>query len=364
MQGKPELDTRDRLILKGLAILAISFHNYFHLLSGVQENEFTFNRQRFFNFLGALHQPSGIVQASSSFFGHYGVQIFVFLSAYGLAVRYWEQQPRWTTFVWGRIRKLYPTFLLAMALWALFVGLPLGLMGPFEVLWRQSSVLLLTTLGIVNLVPGAHASPVGPWWYLPFIMQIYCLWPLLRRFAILFGPKGLWALSVGSMVLTYATYGALSTRWGINILETPLAHLPECCLGIEMARYGYRPRALGAAASAVVFLLSNLLVQFWLLSFISGLVLMLWTYQQLRSVIRRFDVLAQVGGYSTALFFVNGFIRLPFVLLAARLGIWYFRLLFGLESFSLGLAVALLLTVATSGQLRQAAARARQPEFA
>src|SRR5260370_35114422 len=112
MVGKLELDTRDCFVLKGLAILAICFHNYFHLLSRVEENEFSFSQQRFLAYLDALQEPPRILQASFSFFGHSGVQIFIFLSAYGLAGTYAHQRPRWITFVWGRCCKLFP-----MCLW-------------------------------------------------------------------------------------------------------------------------------------------------------------------------------------------------------------------------------------------------------
>src|SRR5260370_17738582 len=128
MHGKLELHTRDCFVLKGLAIFAICFHNYSHLLSRFEENEFSFSQERFLAYLDALQEPPRILQASFSFFGHYGVQIFIFLSAYGLAVTYWDQPPRWITFVWGRVRKLYPMFLLAMVLWALWIGLSHGLM--------------------------------------------------------------------------------------------------------------------------------------------------------------------------------------------------------------------------------------------
>jgi len=352
MQQKPEFDTRDCLVLRGLAILAISFHNYFHLLSNVKENEFDFSPQRFLSYLAALHSPSTILQATSSFFGHYGVQIFVFLSAYGLAVGYWKHES-WAAFVWGRVRKLYPMFLLAIALWALWVGFPRGPFGPLEVLRLQRKVLLLALVGMLNIVPWHRQLPVGPWWFMPFIMQVYCLWPLLRRMAKRFELRGLLVMSVASLAVTYAANGVLASHWSISILQTPIGHLPECCLGIAMARYGYRPGKIAAAISMVVFALSNMSAQFWLLSFISGLVVMIWAYRQTQAVLRRCTFLVKVGGYSTALFLVNGFVRLPFVLVAARVGLWYLRLLLGVESVSLCLAVALLLTVGTSNWFRR-----------
>jgi peptidoglycan/LPS O-acetylase OafA/YrhL len=344
MDGRPELDARDCLALRGLAILAISFHNYFHLLSRVRENEFDFSPQRFLAYLTALHEPPRILQASSSFLGHYGVQIFVFLSAYGLAMRYWDRQPPLITFVWGRVLKLYPMFLLAIVSWALWVGLPQGLMGPLALLRRQSGAIVLMLLGLSNVLPGSDLPPVGPWWFMPFIMQFYCLWPLIRRFAIRFGRVGLFVLPVVTLALTYAVNSTLVARWSINLLETPVGHMPEACLGIAMARYRYRPGAAAGLVSAAFFLLGNLQERYWMLAFISALVLMVWTYQGVRPVLRRSKFLIRVGCYSTALFFVNGFIRLPFVGLAEQAGIWYARLFFGVASVGFAFIVALVLT--------------------
>ena len=77
-------DIHDTAILKCLAITAIVFHNFFHFVSPARENEFTFDPVRFRLFLEAVRQPSLATQAVFSFFGHFGVQIFIFLSAYGL----------------------------------------------------------------------------------------------------------------------------------------------------------------------------------------------------------------------------------------------------------------------------------------
>lgn len=79
------LDQKDTTILKALAILAIVFHNFFHVAIKVHENEFDFRPERFGAFMQAVVHPSLTIQALFAFYGHYGVQIFMFLSAYGLA---------------------------------------------------------------------------------------------------------------------------------------------------------------------------------------------------------------------------------------------------------------------------------------
>ena len=82
--------------LRGLAIIGIFLHNYCHWLRPVvKENEYQYFQRN----VDKLYQ---VLQGSwnellffhiLSFFGHYGVPVFLFLSAYGLTMKYEKQQP-------------------------------------------------------------------------------------------------------------------------------------------------------------------------------------------------------------------------------------------------------------------------------
>jgi hypothetical protein len=39
--------------------------------------------------------------------------------------------------------------------------------------------------------PGLGLPPVRPWWFIPFIMPFYAIWPMLRRLTNKFGWPGL-----------------------------------------------------------------------------------------------------------------------------------------------------------------------------
>lgn len=105
-----DLDKKDTAILKGLAISAIVFHNFFHVIGRVRENEFTFDSARFAVFLHAVVHPSTAIQSLFAFYGHLGIQVFIFLSAYGLARSHWNDPASWSSFMWSRVKKLYPMF--------------------------------------------------------------------------------------------------------------------------------------------------------------------------------------------------------------------------------------------------------------
>ena len=84
--------------LRGLAIIGIFLHNYCHWLGPiVKENEY----QYFQHNVDWLNQVMVSMDLNLpvhllSFFGHYGVPVFLFLSAYGLVMKY-EAKPHLST---------------------------------------------------------------------------------------------------------------------------------------------------------------------------------------------------------------------------------------------------------------------------
>jgi hypothetical protein len=127
---------------------------------------------------------------------------------------------------------------------------------------------------------------------------------------------------------------------GIDLVETPVGHMPEICLGVAYARYGIRVGALSALAAAGVFLLGNVQAAFWPLTFVSALVMLLFAYQIVAPVIRPLGLIRFVADISMPLFFVNGFMRSPFRRIAIYFDRWYVTLLAGLAEALFSIAVA------------------------
>lgn len=104
---------RDTSIMKGFAIICIVFHNYFRwLYPSPGENEFNCspgNVDRLFEMLG--QQPGEFINLLFSYFGHYGVQLFIFVSGFGLATSMMRQPVGWGSFMLHRMKKLYPLLL-------------------------------------------------------------------------------------------------------------------------------------------------------------------------------------------------------------------------------------------------------------
>jgi peptidoglycan/LPS O-acetylase OafA/YrhL len=336
-------DLRDSSVLKAIGILTIVLHNFFHLLpAAATENEFDFDPRRFRYFLTLVQEPQHTIQALLAYFGHFGVQLFIFLSAYGLAAKHWTV-PSWSGFVWSRVKKIYPMWFLVLGLYLLLKLVQDGPVGLGHFLQSQGDELVLTTLGVITLLPGYGLPPVGPWWFLPFIIQFYCIWSLLGWFARRFGGAGLVILSTVCLGITMAFGATVGSRYGGTLLTTPVGHMPELCLGIASARFGLRLGPATALAAAGFFLLGNLSMWFWPLTYISALVLLLFAYQRAPEWLRRARALEWIGGVSMALFFVNGYLRGLFWPVG-RSGVWYLQLGGGLGAALVSLAVAYALT--------------------
>ena len=88
---KKELLTRTECdVLRGIAIIGIFLHNYCHWLRPVvQENEYQYFKHNVDWFYQVLHSHwTGLIPFHIlSFFGHYGVPVFLFLSANGITVQ-------------------------------------------------------------------------------------------------------------------------------------------------------------------------------------------------------------------------------------------------------------------------------------
>jgi peptidoglycan/LPS O-acetylase OafA/YrhL len=307
-----DLSHKDTAILKGMAISAIIFHDFIHWISPVRENEFTFDPSRFRIFLQTVPHPELAVQAVFSFFGHFGVQIFIFLSAYGLAKSHWDKPEPWAAFMWGRCKKLYPMFGLVIVPWMLLLAVASS---PIQVLKDVAPKILLMLAGLSNFWPGYGLPPVGPWWFIPFILQFYAIWFFLRKLTIKFGWPGLLVLSIACLIIAYGT-GPFLDRWSINLFESPIGHMPELCLGIVAARFPLRINAPVAFLAGALVLLGSLYSVLWPLTFISATVAMLWIYLKMRGTFLSCEPLEWIGRYSPLIFLVNGIVRLFFLPLA------------------------------------------------
>lgn len=339
-----ELSPDHTLILKGIGILAIVFHNYFHwVLPNVGENEFVFDAARIGEFLAYFDKrPFESINLLFSYLGHFGVQLFIFISGYGLAKSAGKRLPAWSAFVVERLRKLYPVFIAAVVILLLlnyYRSSMLPASGVLQMAWRK---LILVS----NLVPGEGLSLNGPWWFYSMIVQLYLLFPLAYRVLRKYKWAGFAVLALPAYALVYFVNPLLMPH-EINLWMNFPGHLPEFAFGVFLALYPNTrmPRWVYFAAF-IVFAGSNVYEWAWPLGFLSVTVVMLGVFRffahkgwgRKMPSARRF--IAYYGALSMYLFAIHGFLREPFVKSANLFSHPVYTILLGLAFFGFSTLVA------------------------
>ena len=129
---KELLSRKECSAMRGVAILAIMLHNYCHWLKGiVRENEYTWQQFKFDELWHLTLNPDELLPMHLvSFFGHYGVPVFLFLSGYGLVKKY-EQGKLPEIGLWRFIRynylKLFRIFIVGFVLFIMLDAITPGI---------------------------------------------------------------------------------------------------------------------------------------------------------------------------------------------------------------------------------------------
>ncbi len=343
-----EYNKLDSLLLKGLAIIAIVFHNYYHwLYQKTKENEFWFQPENFSNYIKAIiESPSELVHASFTYFGHLGVTVFIFISAYGLGKSY-PKVNVYSDFIRSRISKIYLPLLIAIAFWLILFGRQGGFMGPYYFLLDNAESVSYLLLGVSNIIPGNEMKPVGPWWFIPFIIQFYLIYPLISR-AMSWSQSVPLILFFTGIVINVIVNPIVVKSYGINLYFTPLGHLPEICLGIYASKNKFELTNTLLMLTLIIFLLSNISEYWWALHNVSALAISLWLFHYIKNMCKYLHQLRLVlmicGQLSLGLFLINGFLRGGFVGSALQYQSLLMEHLFALANFITCIIGAYLLT--------------------
>ena len=249
---KKELLTRTECdVLRGIAIIGIFLHNYCHWLRPVvQENEYQYFKHNVDWFYQVLHSHwTGLLPFHIlSFFGHYGVPVFLFLSAYGLTVS--------TLPVAGFIRyhwlKLFRMMIVGFVAFTMLDAITPGQ-------HHYSVIDIIGQMGLFNNVL-PHPDDIiwpGPYWFFGLMIQLYIVYRL-------FMYRRHWTWTVALILLCAAIQLACDpesdalNRWRYNCIGGILPF----GVGLLYARY-MRPWSI--STHIVVFIVSTIAV--FLMSF-------------------------------------------------------------------------------------------------
>ena len=224
--------------LRGIAILGIFLHNFCHWLNPVvKENEYQYFQHNVDWFAQCAARVNELFPAHViSFFGHYGVPVFLFLSAYGLEMKYGNGQGKApdgrrvvvSSFVRYHYLKLFKMMIVGFICFTVVDAMTAGS-------WHYNVAQIVGQLLMINNFydqPDRNIWP-GPFWFFGLMLQLYVVYRLLlyRRH---------WGWTVGLMaVCTVAqlfmdSEGENLNYWRYNFMGGMLPF----GLGLLFARYG------------------------------------------------------------------------------------------------------------------------------
>ena len=307
-----ELTRADASVIKALAILMIVAHNYFHQVKPFPgENEMAFHAETFWKMVFQIAEhPFDAFHPIASFFGHYGVHIFLFMSGYGLtkkALGYVQKHGgiSWTD-LWkvslNQIAKIVTLTLVGVSILCLYKYIAWGTLPDAEFFTKYLVFLTFTE----NLRPGDFGYFVSVWWFMALIVQFYLLFPIifkgLSRHAYL-------TLSIGVVcqLLAVSIYEPLLEQH-VLVYATPLGQMVLFMLGGYLAM-GRRLSRWIVLPLVVVLPLTFIDPNFFHLSFVAVTMFLMLAYGLLRERLIASKTLLWIGGMSMFIYIVHGDLR-------------------------------------------------------
>lgn len=244
-----DISKDDVAILKGFAILMIVLHNFCHWILPVTENEYTFDLIKSIAWFENLSNGGPhIILTFLSFWGHYGVSIFLFLSGFGLVRKYENpaSQPlKFGAFMKHNIFKLWKL---------LFIGVIIQCLIYFT--WWIPVLFTFTS----NLIPCSNLVH-GPWWFFSLIIQCYCLYGLCfyRKKNIVPVIAALISLAILVVALIFNAPDDIFRYIRLNIFGWVLPF----ALGVLFARKRVEIPVWGCLAALLLFFLCEFNAYAW-----------------------------------------------------------------------------------------------------
>ncbi len=262
------LTKSDTLVLKGIAILSILMHNLLHWTEPLnsKENEFWFIKTNVYSFFQAFSDsPWDFFNIIMSYLGHYGVQMFIFISGFGLALSISNKPKTYGTFILDRLKKIYPLVIIAFV----FYFFSTIIMNYRLVTLQEMRSFGYKFLFIHTFIPKEGLSVCGPWWFFGLIMQLYLLFPLIYKLIIRYNIKAFLIICLISYSLIYLEQFSDIFPNDFFILQNFPGHLPEFCLGILFVNNkGKKIHPILFFVALAIFCLGNFYKGFFPLTFL------------------------------------------------------------------------------------------------
>ena len=309
------LQTRtESAALRGLAILGIVLHNYCHFLDfAVKENEYTFTASKPVDFLSKLlTADTHLFVHFFSFFGHYGVPVFLFISGYGLVMKYESTAMppgavKPSSFMTSHFLKLFRLMILGyLAFIAVYVLRHNDAATVYS--WDRVVTQLTMTINFLYFNPD-HIIKPGPYWFFGLMLQLYAFYVfVLRRW------RNPWLLAVFVALAFCLQWGLAQQRDWLNYVRYNfIGGLLPFCMGVAWARHG-ASMTLSRARCMVLLLVSACFVLWGSQSYVTWLWVPLFIVTGAVATVRLLPAsllqpFVWFGGLSAALFVMHPLAR-------------------------------------------------------
>jgi len=219
-------------IMRGFAILAVASNNFTHLINGVvQDNEFIYDYSQVDVFVSYLKHPtSTFLLDLLAFYSPFGVMLFIFLSGYGLTLKYEIGKGNEVShgeFVSSHYWKLFQMQLKGLALFLLVMFV---FDSNYIVYFRH---LMGQLFMLENLNPIDPVILAGPYWFFGMIMEMY----IIYRYVIYRRSTSFLLFVIALSILLMAPFQPDGQTIHYLRINFCMAVLPFG-LGVLAARYG------------------------------------------------------------------------------------------------------------------------------
>ena len=244
--------------MRGLSILLIFFHNFIHRIYSIQECEFVYDPD----------QVNGVLSLSPlttwdafavffSFWGWYGVMTFIFLSGYGLVMKY-EKKER-TLHFWPYFKRNYIKLILLMLIpWVIC----------FQTIFTRRALLQITYT--INFIIPQKIYP-GVFWYFGLTLQLYMVYVFFYRYR---NRQWLWGVFVVMIVISFIFAMLPPNHLHYVLRHNFLFWLPVFLLGVWFARGGNNSKFMRVIEDNRL----AAIVLFFVLWALSSVIRVLWVF--------------------------------------------------------------------------------------
>ena len=161
-------------MIRGLAIILIVINNFGHLIHGVHpDNEFYYSYENINGFLHSLANSSDILPLDIlSFYSPFGVMLFIFLSGYGLVLKYEGDNARPVSKIEFSVSHYKKLFIMQAKGLALF----LLLYFIYDSNGTVSFLSFIKQLFLTGNLFSLYGIRPGPYWFFGMIFEIYIVY--------------------------------------------------------------------------------------------------------------------------------------------------------------------------------------------